>query len=93
MPEKEPESISQAEYAEFSAAKPYEEGKLEEEFGELNLLEKDTIPMDMVGKVRLNNGQMMPLLGLGTSQNYDKDSIVNAVSAVGYRLIDTAQVY
>ncbi len=45
-------------------------------------------------KVKLNNGVEMPLLGLGTWEIREGESVVNAVrSAIGYRHIDTARLY
>lgn len=44
--------------------------------------------------VRLNNGVMMPVLGLGTYEGNDKkiaDRSVGMALDMGYRLIDTAQ--
>lgn len=45
--------------------------------------------------VRLNNGVEMPLLGLGTWDLRGKDCVrvVSEALAMGYRLIDTAQMY
>lgn len=46
--------------------------------------------------VKLNNGVQMPILGLGTFKVSDPDQGVEAISdaiKVGYRLIDTAQIY
>lgn len=40
----------------------------------------------------LNNGVKMPILGFGTSRIKDKETILKALQ-VGYRLIDTAQMY
>ena len=46
--------------------------------------------------IELNNGIMMPRLGLGTWQIEEGDEVYRAVSAAideGYRLIDTAAIY
>jgi diketogulonate reductase-like aldo/keto reductase len=43
--------------------------------------------------IKLNNGQMMPKVGLGTYRIKDKETIVRAILEVGYRHIDTAFVY
>lgn len=40
----------------------------------------------------LNNGVKMPILGFGTSRIKDEGTILKALQ-VGYRLIDTAQMY
>lgn len=42
---------------------------------------------------KLSNGRSMPMIGLGTYQNGDKNSIANAIVDLGYRLIDTAEHY
>ena len=45
--------------------------------------------------ITLNNGIKMPMVGLGTWKlrgNSGKDSIIEALQ-IGYRLIDTAQMY
>ena len=47
-------------------------------------------------KVKLNNGVEMPLLGLGTWEIREGESVVNAVRLAignGYRHIDTARIY
>jgi diketogulonate reductase-like aldo/keto reductase len=52
--------------------------------------------MDIKTKVRLNNGVMMPILGLGVYQTKTGEETLNAVSwalSCGYRQIDTAQIY
>ena len=41
----------------------------------------------------LNNGLLMPKIGLGTFQLKSKESIVNAIENIGYRHIDTAWLY
>ena len=43
--------------------------------------------------IKLNNGMMMPKVGLGTYRIKDKESIVRAILEVGYRHLDTAFVY
>jgi diketogulonate reductase-like aldo/keto reductase len=45
--------------------------------------------------VTLNNGQRMPLLGLGVYDMYDKEAEAAVMDAleIGYRLIDTAAMY
>lgn len=43
--------------------------------------------------VVLSNGQNMPLVGLGTFQLFNKESIVNSVENLGYRHLDTAWLY
>ncbi|GIG64678.1 aldo/keto reductase [Phytomonospora endophytica] len=50
----------------------------------------------MTETVALNNGRLMPLVGLGTSRAGDDDSLARLVATAveaGYRLIDTAAVY
>ncbi|HEY1179521.1 MAG TPA: aldo/keto reductase [Phytomonospora sp.] len=50
----------------------------------------------MTATVALNNGCLMPLVGLGTSRAGDDDSLAGLVAGAveaGYRLIDTAAVY
>ena len=44
---------------------------------------------------RLNNGQMMPLLGLGVYNMYGKEAEKAVLDAfeIGYRLVDTASMY
>ena len=49
--------------------------------------------MESSKDILLNNGQHMPLVGLGTFGLKDKDSVVNAVVNLGYRHIDTASFY
>ena len=60
-------------------------------FGALNVLQvKNAIPA-----VKLNNGLQMPRLGFGTNTLNDEvgtHSVADAIS-VGYRLIDTANIY
>ena len=45
--------------------------------------------------IRLNNGVEMPLVGLGTwnLRGQDCSRVVAEALAMGYRLIDTAQMY
>lgn len=40
-----------------------------------------------------SNGYKMPLIGLGTFQLIEKESIVNAIVNIGYRHLDTAWLY
>lgn len=53
-------------------------------------------PFDLAGRtVRLNNGQLMPILGIGTfrlSPERAAESVETALRE-GYRLIDTARIY
>ncbi len=52
--------------------------------------------MQMIPMIQLNNGQKMPQEGFGTFQITDFETCKNAVLKaldMGYRLIDTAQVY
>ena len=42
--------------------------------------------------IELSNGVKMPILGYGTNKVKDKASLLHAIK-VGYRLIDTAEVY
>lgn len=46
-------------------------------------------------EVRLNNGVMMPTIGLGVFQipRNETERAVNDALETGYRLIDTAQAY
>jgi diketogulonate reductase-like aldo/keto reductase len=49
-----------------------------------------------IPKYKLNNGILMPQLGLGTWQAEDGDETVEAIRSaldIGYRLIDTAAIY
>ena len=51
---------------------------------------------DEEGSLRLNNGKMMPVVGLGTAGLTDQPTVSRAVSsalAAGYRMIDTADLY
>ena len=56
-------------------------------------------PSKLVHTVKLRNGLLMPLIGLGTSlrgKNTSAESFMNSVSYAiecGYRLIDTAKSY
>ena len=43
--------------------------------------------------LRLNNGLIMPVLGLGTYKIKEPSPIVNAIMNHNYRYIDTASVY
>ncbi|MCR5741558.1 MAG: aldo/keto reductase [Gammaproteobacteria bacterium] len=46
--------------------------------------------------IKLNNGMEMPILGFGTYQNRDPEECTRTVKeaiSLGYRLIDTAQMY
>ncbi len=50
--------------------------------------------MDISSRIKLNNGVMMPRLGLGVYKSGEntKQAVLNALEA-GYRLIDTAAMY
>ena len=41
----------------------------------------------------LNDGTSIPAIGLGSSGNGEKDSLVRAIMEVGYTHIDTAACY
>lgn len=61
-------------------------------------METQNINPDSVPKKTLNNGDRIPVIGLGTfgSDHYDNDTIANAVKTAvrtGYRHIDCASVY
>ena len=47
----------------------------------------------MARTVTLNNGQVMPTIGLGTDFIHDKNNFHSAIMKDGYRLIDTAAMY
>ena len=50
----------------------------------------------MIPKITLNNGQTMPLLGLGVYDPQPNQNLVEAIGwalEMGYRLIDTATIY
>jgi len=52
--------------------------------------------MDINARVKLNNGNTIPVLGLGTYQMHESSEAGPAVAAAlkaGYRMIDTAQMY
>ncbi|ESK96539.1 hypothetical protein Moror_6759 [Moniliophthora roreri MCA 2997] len=50
-------------------------------------------PLSLASKVKLSSGYFMPILGFGVYQNYDaKPSCLEAFK-VGYRHIDSAQMY
>lgn len=54
------------------------------------------MPKDIKNSIKLNNGVLMPRLGLGVWQAKDGTEVESAVAAAidsGYRLIDTAAVY
>ena len=46
-----------------------------------------------VAEVRLLNGFIMPMIGLGTYNLSDKNLIVSAIKDANYRHIDTANMY
>ncbi|XP_034478919.1 aldo-keto reductase family 1 member B1 [Drosophila innubila] len=50
---------------------------------------------NLAPKIKLNNGQEMPVLGLGTWRSYESEAYQATCSAIdmGYRHIDTAFVY
>lgn len=49
---------------------------------------------DQVPKVfKLNNGVMMPTVGLGTAEHFDEASMVAAIMEAGYLAVDTASQY
>jgi len=53
-------------------------------------------PLSFDSKIILNNGVLMPVLGLGTHKAKEGDEVENAVVwalQAGYRLIDTARIY
>ncbi len=41
----------------------------------------------------LSRGFTMPMIGLGTDKIFDAEVIANAVTTVGYRMLDTASKY
>lgn len=43
--------------------------------------------------VKLNNGQAMPIVGLGTWLQKDEKAVTVGLSEVGYRHLDCAQAY
>lgn len=45
-----------------------------------------------IPKIRLKNGQEIPLVGLGTYRTMDRDALEDAIQR-GYRMIDTARFY
>lgn len=44
-------------------------------------------------EIKLNNGLMMPTLGMGTAGNREADSLVRAIVELGYRHLDCASHY
>ncbi|MBB3188260.1 aldo/keto reductase [Microbacter margulisiae] len=65
---------------------------------QINQLNPEAIDPNKVPKKILNNGTMMPVIGLGTfgSDHYDNEAIAKAVRdaiQMGYRHIDCASVY
>ena len=49
--------------------------------------------MEYSKTVVLNNGVVMPLVGLGTFQLFSKEALMNSIENLGYRHIDTAWLY
>ena len=50
--------------------------------------------MSVIGKsIKLNNGTLIPFMGLGTWEVMNADEVVEEGLKVGYRLIDTAVLY
>lgn len=51
------------------------------------------IATDLTSKIKLNDGHMMPLYGLGVFDTHDTETAVLSAIKQGYRLIDTAEYY